>query len=107
MDKFYSVDELAHECDVTPRTIRLYIEKKLLAPVRVGRSFVFTQKSVKRLQTILRDKCIGFSLHDIKKRLDAKSTDEFKSLIARVDGVISAAKTERKDLSKQLSKTCH
>lgn len=107
MDKFYSVDELAKTCTVTPRTVRLYIEKKLLSPIRVGRSFVFTDASVERLQTILREKYIGFSLTDIKNRLEAETSAELKSLIDRVDEVIFAAKTERKALSKQLSKSGH
>jgi len=105
MDKFYSVAELAEACDVTPRTVRLYIEKKLLCPRRVGRSFVFTSKSVERLQTILRDKCIGLSLEEIKTRLDAVSSKDFKSLIARVDDVIACAQIERKVLCKQLSQS--
>jgi len=105
MDKFYSVSDLAQACDVTPRTVRLYIEKKLLTPKRVGRSFVFTPESIERLQTILRDKCIGLSLDEIKNRLDAVTAAEFERLINRVDNVIKAAQKERKILCRQLSQS--
>jgi DNA-binding transcriptional MerR regulator len=104
MDKFYSVTELAESCDVTPRTVRLYIEKNLLTPCRVGRSFVFTEACVERLHTILRDKRIGLSLVEIKTRLDAVSPADLKRFIARVDEVIACAEIERKVLCKQLSK---
>ncbi len=36
MDKFYSVDELAKAGNATPRAIRLYVDKGLLEPMRIG-----------------------------------------------------------------------
>ncbi|MBL4748108.1 MAG: MerR family transcriptional regulator [Magnetovibrio sp.] len=105
MDKFSSVCDLADTCSVTPRTVRLYIEKKLLSPKRVGRSFIFTAESIDQVQTILRDKCIGLSLDEIKSRLEAKSAPEFKRLIARVDNVILAAHQDHEVLCKPLSQS--
>ncbi len=43
MDKFYSVDELAKAGNATPRAIRLYVDKGLLEPMRIGLSLPETQ----------------------------------------------------------------
>jgi len=105
MDKMYSVDALAQTCDVTPRTVRLYVEKKLLEPHRIGRSFIFTADSVDRLKTIRRDKCIGLTLDEIKARLDANNAEDIQKLIIRFDDVIKAARLEKNELIRQLANT--
>lgn len=104
MDKFYSVEELAQACGVTPRAVRLYIEKGLLTPKRAGRSFVFTDKSPDRLETILRAKRLGLSLEEIGARL-APSPDILEAMINRVKTVKQDAADELVHLRRDLDES--
>ncbi|MGB0661047.1 MAG: MerR family transcriptional regulator [Mangrovicoccus sp.] len=60
-------------CDmfgVTPRALRFYESKELLAPIRVGQKRLFTRRDRARLKLILRGKRFGFSLEEIRQLLD-------------------------------------
>lgn len=72
---FYSVPELAQELGITPRTIRFYETKDLLAPQRAGNTRVYTRKDRARLILILRGKRLGFSLAEIREFLDLYETN--------------------------------
>jgi len=69
-DKTFSITELCREFDVTPRTLRFYEQKGLLAPARRGWTRIFNYRDRARLQLILRGKKVGFSLEEIKEMLD-------------------------------------
>ena len=69
-DRTYSITELCREFQVTPRTLRFYEQKGLLAPKRRGWTRLFTYRDRARLQLILRGKKVGFSLEEIKEMLD-------------------------------------
>jgi DNA-binding transcriptional MerR regulator len=69
-DRTYSITELCREFNVTPRTLRFYEQKGLLAPNRRGWTRLFTYRDRARLQLILRGKKVGFSLEEIKEMLD-------------------------------------
>jgi DNA-binding transcriptional MerR regulator len=69
-DRTYSITELCREFQVTPRTLRFYEQKGLLAPNRRGWTRLFTYRDRARLQLILRGKKVGFSLEEIKEMLD-------------------------------------
>ena len=64
--KIFSIGELCTEFAVTPRTLRFYEYKELLAPVREGQRRLFTQRDRARLKLILRGKRFGFSLDEMK-----------------------------------------
>ena len=55
-DRTYTIGELCAEFAVTPRTLRFYEYKELLAPVREGQRRLFTQRDRARLKLILRGK---------------------------------------------------
>jgi len=55
---------------VTPRTLRFYEQKELLAPIRDGQKRLFTKRDRARLKLILRGKRFGFSLEEIRQLLD-------------------------------------
>jgi DNA-binding transcriptional MerR regulator len=57
-----------HYC-VTPRALRFYEDKELLAPVRRGAHRLYTHRDRARLTLILRGKRFGFSLEDIRQLL--------------------------------------
>lgn len=69
-EQVYGIAELAEEFGVTHRAIRLYEEKGLLTPRRVGTQRVYSRRDRARLVLILRAKALGSSLEDIKAYLD-------------------------------------
>ena len=56
----YSISELAHEFDVTPRTIRYYEDEGLLTPQREGQTRIYSHRDKIRLKLTLRGKRLGF-----------------------------------------------
>lgn len=74
-DQFYTVTQLSAELGVTPRAVRFYETKGLLAPRRAGTTRVYTQRDRARLILILRGKRLGFSLREIKDYLDLYEVD--------------------------------
>ncbi|WP_299400007.1 MerR family DNA-binding transcriptional regulator [Pelagibius sp.] len=75
MTKLYSVTELAQELDVTPRALRFYEDKGLIAPQRAGKTRVYTHRDRGRMILILRGKRLGFSLREIAEWLDLYDSD--------------------------------
>jgi len=69
-DEPQSISEMCAEFGVTPRTLRFYEAKELLAPVREGQRRLYTRRCRARLKLILQGKRFGFSLEDIRQLLD-------------------------------------
>jgi DNA-binding transcriptional MerR regulator len=69
-DQTYTISELSREFAVTPRALRFYEDKGLLAPRREGLNRVYSARERGRLQLILRGKRLGFPLTEIKGVLD-------------------------------------
>ncbi|MFX0547041.1 MerR family transcriptional regulator [Roseovarius sp. S1116L3] len=65
-----TIREMCDSYDVTPRTLRFYESKELLAPIRQGQKRLFTKRDRARLKLILRGKRFGFSLEQIRQLLD-------------------------------------
>ena len=60
-------------CDlfgVTPRTLRFYESKELIAPERQDQKRLYTKSDIARVKLILRGKRFGFSLEDIRQLLE-------------------------------------
>ena len=70
-----TIRQMCDRYDVTPRTLRFYESKELLAPIRQGTRRLFTRADRARLQLILRGKRFGFSLEDIRQLLDMYNRD--------------------------------
>jgi DNA-binding transcriptional MerR regulator len=75
-ERTYSISQIAREFDVTPRALRFYEDKGLLTPGRDGLNRVYTHRDRGRLQIILRCKCVGLSLIEIREVLDLYKIDE-------------------------------
>ncbi|WP_088286553.1 MerR family DNA-binding transcriptional regulator [Ideonella sp. A 288] len=73
--KTYTITELAHEFDITPRAIRFYEDVGLLTPARAGRNRVYTHRDRTRLKLTLRGKRLGFALQDIKQLVTMYDSD--------------------------------
>lgn len=69
-DDLMTIREMCDAFEVTPRTLRFYEAKELLAPRREGQKRLFTKRDRARLKLILRGKRFGFSLEDIRQLLD-------------------------------------
>lgn len=69
-DDTLTIREMCDKYDVTPRTLRFYESKELLAPIRDGQHRHFTKRDQARLKLILRGKRFGFSLEEIRQLLE-------------------------------------
>ncbi|MBL0588868.1 MULTISPECIES: MerR family transcriptional regulator [Aeromonas] len=96
----YSISELAHEFDVTPRTIRYYEDEGLLTPQREGQTRIYSHKDKIRLKLTLRGKRLGFSLAEIRELFDMYDTD--KSSKNQLNSMISLIESKRSALHQQL-----
>lgn len=68
--QLYGISELCKAFEISPRALRFYEDKGLLAPRRVNGTRVYTRRDRARLSLILRAKAIGSSLAEIKHYLD-------------------------------------
>ncbi len=66
----YTIGQMVEKFDVTPRTLRFYEQKELLAPQREGQKRLYSRRDRARLKLILRGKRFGFSLEDIRQLLN-------------------------------------
>ncbi|MFQ5566144.1 MAG: MerR family DNA-binding transcriptional regulator [Paracoccaceae bacterium] len=93
----YSIGELCAEFGVTPRTLRFYEYKELLAPLREGQRRLFTQRDRARLKLILRGKRFGFTLDELKDLLDLYDVD--KTQVTQLSATLEAARRHYAELT--------
>lgn len=86
-DSTYKLDELAERADVSPRTIRYYVQRGLLAPpVFRGRDTAYGEGHLLRLRLIKRLQDERFlPLDAIAAELEAKGDDEVRAMLDRLD----------------------
>ena len=65
-----TISQMCDMFQVTPRALRFYEDKELLAPLRRGTQRLYGHRDRARLHLILRGKRFGFSLEDIRQLLD-------------------------------------
>jgi DNA-binding transcriptional MerR regulator len=107
MSELFTVNQLAEELGVTPRAIRFYEVKGLIAPRRAGTTRVFDRRDRARLLLVLRGKRLGFSLAEIREFLDLYDADhtqhnQISLLLARVRQRIEELELQRRDLDQTL-----
>jgi DNA-binding transcriptional MerR regulator len=101
--RLYSITDLSHELEVTPRAIRFYESKGLLDPQRAGTQRVYTYRDRARLLIILRGKRLGFSLASIQEYLELYDADPShrEQLVHLLGGArrrIEELESQRRDL---------
>jgi DNA-binding transcriptional MerR regulator len=96
----YTITELAHEFDVTPRAIRFYEDMGLLAPERAGRNRVYSQRDRTRLKLTLRGKRLGFSLQEIRQLVTMYDSDS--DTAPQLQAFLSTLSAHRSALQQQL-----
>ena len=95
-EKTYSIGQMCADFDVTPRALRFYEYKELLAPIRDGQRRLFTPTCRARLKLILRGKRFGFSLAEIKDLLDLYDVGDGQLL--QLSATLEAARRHHADL---------
>ncbi|WDO00556.1 MerR family DNA-binding transcriptional regulator [Aeromonas allosaccharophila] len=96
----YSISDLAHEFDVTPRTIRYYEDEGLLTPLREGQTRIYNHRDKIRLKLTLRGKRLGFSLAEIRELFEMYDTD--RSSKTQLHSMIQLIEEKRGALLQQL-----
>ncbi len=69
MSETLTISQMCEHFSVTPRALRFYEDKELLAPARKGTQRLYSARDRARLTLILRGKRFGFSLEDIRQLL--------------------------------------
>lgn len=69
-ERTFTIRQLCLEFRCTPRALRFYEDKGLLAPARQGLNRVYSHRDRARLQLILRGKRVGLSLAEIREILE-------------------------------------
>lgn len=70
-----TIGEMCVAFEVTPRTLRFYESKDLLAPKRIGQRRLYSRRDRARLTLTLRGKRFGFSLEELRELLDLYDHD--------------------------------
>lgn len=96
----FTITELAHEFDVTPRAIRFYEDMGLLAPERAGRNRVYSQRDRTRLKLTLRGKRLGFSLQEIRQLVTMDDSDSDRA--PQLQAFLATLSAHRSALQQQL-----
>ena len=95
----YSISDLAHEFDVTPRAIRFYEDEGLLTPRREGSRRVYSKRDYVRLKLVLRGKRLGLSLAQVREMFDLY--DSAKDERPQLERFLAALEARREQLERQ------
>ena len=107
--ELFGIAELCQAFGITPRAIRFYEDKGLLAPRRVNGTRVYTRRDRARLALILRSKAIGASLQEIKHFLDLYGThgegraQQLRYVLDRTDAAIAELELKRAHIETSLA----
>lgn len=71
----FSLAELCRELGITPRSLRFYEDKGLIAPARAGTRRIYSMRDRARAKLVVRGKQLGFTLKQIKDLLDLYDAD--------------------------------
>ena len=105
----FGIGELAAEFGVSPRAVRFYEDKGLLAPRRVNGARVYTRRDRARLVLILRSKAIGATLDEIRHYLDLYGhqgegrVQQMKFVLERTDAAIRELELKRAHIDASLA----
>ncbi len=69
-DEHFTIRQMCDRFQVTPRTLRFYESKELIAPERDGQRRIYRKREVGRIKLILLGKKFGFSLEELRQLLD-------------------------------------
>lgn len=108
-DALMGIAEVCELYKVSPRALRFYETKGLLAPRRINGTRVYNQVDRARLMRILRAKSLGSPLSEIKHYLDMYGahgegrTQQLKFVLDRTDKAIAELETKRAHIEASLA----
>lgn len=107
-EPLFTVTELAKDLGMTPRAVRFYEDKGLIAPRRLGTTRVYTGRDRARMILILRGKRLGFSLTTIREYLDLYDADitqhtQMRMLLAAVEKRRTQLESQRQAIDEALA----
>ena len=108
-DELFGITDLCRDFGITPRTIRFYEDKALLAPRRINGARIYTRRDRARLALILRSKAIGATLAEIKHYLDLYGAhgegrvQQLKFVATRTDNAIRDLEAKRAGIDSLLA----
>jgi DNA-binding transcriptional MerR regulator len=71
-DEILTISQMAEKFGVTPRALRFYESKGLLAPAREGRARIYKQADQQHLSLILKGRKLGFTIAEISQMIAAE-----------------------------------
>ena len=72
-ERLLTISQMAEKFGVTPRALRFYESKGLLAPARDGRSRIYTRDDQHHLALILKGRKLGFTINEISQMIAAEA----------------------------------
>lgn len=104
----YTISDLAAEFGITPRTIRFYESRGLIAPERAGTQRRYSKRDRARLILILRGRNLGFTVEDVGEYLALYDADpgqiaQTQLLLEKVTAAIADLEKKRADLDAALT----
>ena len=106
---YFGIGELAADCGLSPRAIRFYEDKGLLAPRRINGGRAYTRRDRVRLSLIQRGKAIGLSLEEIRHILDLYGdhgegkVKQIEYILGRLDASIAELEARRTHIEATLA----
>ncbi len=82
-EEYAGIEDVAKRFSVTQRTLRFYEQRGLVTPDRVGRTRKYNENQIRRLDYVLSQVRLGFTLTEIKERIDQTSGDDTPELTMR------------------------
>jgi DNA-binding transcriptional MerR regulator len=71
-DEVLTISQMAEKFAVTPRALRFYESRGLLAPAREGRARIYRQNDQQHLSLILKGRKLGFTIAEISQMIAAE-----------------------------------
>ncbi|WBU58202.1 MerR family transcriptional regulator [Paracoccus sediminicola] len=94
-----TIRQMCDAFDVTPRTLRFYESRELIAPERRGQHRFYDRQDRGRLKLILQGKRFGFSLEQIRQLLELYNPGEDN--VTQLAATIDASRQRLADMMRQ------
>ena len=98
-DELMTIRQMCDAFDVTPRTLRFYEARELIAPERRGQHRLYDRRDRARLKLILQGKRFGFSLEEIRQLLELY--DPRDNNVTQLAATVDAARVRLADMIRQ------
>ena len=97
---FIGIGEMARKYGVTLRALRLYEDKGLISPMRVGSARLYSRRDRARLKLILLGRKVGFTVRDLKQMVDlydpvGSNTKQFRLVLDKSEKQLARLQKQR------------